>query len=405
MSIDHVAEALKDIDLDDADDWPKLSKVSPEWNALVQKTGGAPSLSSFASIPHLRDFLAQTRARMAASRPAPTTTGAGGGVKKTSRTVPARDGYAVPVLIYSPEQTAGGVDGDGGGGSPLAIIIHGGGYAVGAPEDEEPLCRLLCAELGFVVVSVGYRLAPEYRFPTAVWDCYDVTRWVSGFFPSFFFLCPGGSGGGGGRRVCVVDAVRCVRAVRDWIADAGENAAELHATPALGFIVGGTSAGGTLSCVVGHLARDNGLSPPLTGLCLMVPSALKSALVCPAQYRSILVSREQNKDAPILDERALQMFVDAYAPDPYSALSSPFNWPTGHAHLPPTHFQICGLDPLRDEALLLERVMRRRDGVATRLDVYPGLPHAFWSLFPDLECSRRFVRDTVEGFRWLLAQV
>ncbi|KAK4995313.1 hypothetical protein LTR28_000568, partial [Elasticomyces elasticus] len=186
---------------------------------------------------------------------------------------------------------------------------------------------------------------------------------------------------------------------------AAENAEELKATPANGFVVGGTSAGGTLSCVVGHLARDNELSPPLTGLCLMVPSALKNALVYPEHYRSILVSREQNKDAPILDEKALQMFVDAYVPDPYSTLSSPFNWPTGHARLPPTHFQICGLDPLRDEALLLERVMRRRDGVSTRLDVYPGLPHAFWSLFPDMEASRRFVRDTVEGFRWSLAQV
>ncbi|KAK4974074.1 hypothetical protein LTR66_011101, partial [Elasticomyces elasticus] len=79
MSIDHMAEALKDIDLDDASDWPKLSKVSPEWEALVQKTGGAPSLGAFASIPHLRDFLAQNRARVAASRPTPTTTGGGGG--------------------------------------------------------------------------------------------------------------------------------------------------------------------------------------------------------------------------------------------------------------------------------------------------------------------------------------
>lgn len=66
--------------------------------------------------------------------------------------------------------------------------------------------------------------------------------------------------------------------------------------------------------------------------------------------------------------------------------------------------QVCGLDPLRDEALIYERVLREEAGVRIRLDLYAGLGHYFWTNFPRLEASRRFVEDTVRGVKWLLEQ-
>lgn len=47
----------------------------------------------------------------------------------------------------------------------------------------------------------------------------------------------------------------------------------------------------------------------------------------------------------------------------------------GHKHLPPAYLQVCGLDPLRDEALIYGRVLREEAGVKTKIDIYKGLGH------------------------------
>lgn len=62
------------------------------------------------------------------------------------------------------------------------------------------------------------------------------------------------------------------------------------------------------------------------------------------------------------------------------------------------------MDPLRDEGLLYERILREECGVKTKLDVYPGLPHGFWGFFPHLKSSRAFVKDTMRGVAWLLGK-
>lgn len=59
---------------------------------------------------------------------------------------------------------------------------------------------------------------------------------------------------------------------------------------------------------------------------------------------------------------------------------------------------------MRDEALIYERALREEAGVKTKLDVYPGQPHGFWSIFPKMEASKRFFEDAIDGIRWLLEQ-
>lgn len=51
----------------------------------------------------------------------------------------------------------------------------------------------------------------------------------------------------------------------------------------------------------------------------------------------------------------------------------------------------------------MEQVFRD-DGVPTRRDIYPGMPHAFWALFPELEIGRRQQREAEEGLKWLLSK-
>lgn len=60
------------------------------------------------------------------------------------------------------------------------------------------------------------------------------------------------------------------------------------------------------------------------------------------------------------------------------------------------------MDPLRDDGLIYERVLREEYGIDTRLDLYSGYGHMFWTNWPEMEMSRKFVHDTLQGVRWLL---
>ena len=62
------------------------------------------------------------------------------------------------------------------------------------------------------------------------------------------------------------------------------------------------------------------------------------------------------------------------------------------------------MDPLRDEGLIYERELREECDVKTRLDMYPGLPHAFWAFFPSLKSTHKVIDDSVKGAEWLLEQ-
>lgn len=62
--------------------------------------------------------------------------------------------------------------------APALLWIHGGGYVIGRPEMDDELCVDFARELGIVVVSVDYRLAPEHPFPAPLEDCYAALHWV-----------------------------------------------------------------------------------------------------------------------------------------------------------------------------------------------------------------------------------
>ena len=76
--------------------------------------------------------------------------------------------------------------------------------------------------------------------------------------------------------------------------------------------------------------------------------------------------------------------------------------PKGHEGLPPAFFQIDGLDPLRDEGLIYATMLQEDNNIETRVEVYPGLPHGHWGFFPFLKSSKKFRKDQVNGFGWLL---
>jgi acetyl esterase len=62
---------------------------------------------------------------------------------------------------------------------PAAVYYHGGGWILGNIQADDLFCRKIAKDLGHVVISVEYRLAPEHVFPSAVDDCFDAFECVS----------------------------------------------------------------------------------------------------------------------------------------------------------------------------------------------------------------------------------
>jgi acetyl esterase len=62
--------------------------------------------------------------------------------------------------------------------TPVILHIHGGGWAFGSIEENEPVARYLAKETGAVVVSTSYRLAPENKFPAGLDDCEAALQWI-----------------------------------------------------------------------------------------------------------------------------------------------------------------------------------------------------------------------------------
>ncbi|MGX1809150.1 alpha/beta hydrolase [Nocardia sp. NPDC055321] len=63
--------------------------------------------------------------------------------------------------------------------APGILFIHGGGYVIGSAAMGDRFCRRAAEELGAVVASVEYRLAPEHSFPTPLEDCYAALTWLA----------------------------------------------------------------------------------------------------------------------------------------------------------------------------------------------------------------------------------
>ena len=76
----------------------------------------------------------------------------------------------VTVRVYSPAARAATV--------PAILYIHGGGFYLGSIDMEHGIAARLAQELGVVVVSVEYRLAPEHPFPAGLEDCYAALVWL-----------------------------------------------------------------------------------------------------------------------------------------------------------------------------------------------------------------------------------
>lgn len=229
---------------------------------------------------------------------------------------------------------------------PLIVYFHGGGWVIGSVQGADATCRSLANAAGCAVLSVGYRLAPEHRFPAAVEDAQAATAW------------------------------------------AAANAADLRCAPSR-LAVAGDSAGGNLAAVVAILARDAG-GPALAGQLLVYPAT---------DMRGDYPSIRENGESLLLSRADMAWFGANYLrteADRDDPRASPM-LAASHAELPPAVIVTAEYDPLRDEGAAYAEKLRAA-GVAVDLRQTPGMVHGFWSLAPFVPAAAAALADTARAF-------
>ena len=251
----------------------------------------------------------------------------------------------VRALVYRPADDSATTAG--------LLWLHGGGYVMGRPEVDHPHSSWLAKELGIVVVSVDYRLAPEHPFPAGLDDASAALDWVH------------------------------------------QHAVELGIDPRR-IAVGGSSAGGGLAAALAQRAHDEGRSPVAFQL-LVYPAIDDRSAAGPLGERPWLVWTSTST------RFAWRSYLGR---PPGGPEHRPYAAPARRADLtglPPAWIGVGDVDPFHDEALAYAGRLAA-SGVPCDLHVEPGMYHGADSAFTDTaETTRRFRRHLVDAARAGLA--
>lgn len=235
--------------------------------------------------------------------------------------IPVRDGFALPVRLYAPSAEA----------LPVLVYFHGGGFTIGSVASHDGLCRRLSHLAHCAVLSVDYRLAPEYKFPTAHYDAWDAVQWVAQ---------QGATRGLDPQRIAV----------------------------------GGDSAGGTLAAACAIEARDAGL--PLALQLLFYPG-------CAGHQDT--ESHRTFAHGFVLEEPHITYFFNLYIRDVHDRDDwrfAPLDGLTEDRQVAdltgvaPAWVGLAECDPLVDEGIQFADRLRMA-GVPVDLEIYRGVVHEF----------------------------
>ena len=221
-------------------------------------------------------------------------------------------------------------------GLPVVVYLHGGGWVSGGLEMNDGLCRMLATSIRSVVVSVDYRLAPEYPYPAALFDVLEALQWT--------------------RR----------------------NAERIGADPTR-LSIAGTSAGGNLAAAACLLARELGIDRP------QLQVLLYPVLDVPTDTQSYM----DHSTGYLLEREQMEWYWDSYLPrraERIPAYAAPARC-DDLCGLPPAVVVAAEYDPLRDEAEAFgERLIN--SGVPTAAIRCAGMIHGFLSFLEAIPTAR-----------------
>jgi acetyl esterase/lipase len=246
----------------------------------------------------------------------------------------------IPYRLYAPADETG---------EPLPgfVFFHGGGMVAGSIETHDRIAAALAQTTGCRLVSVGYRLAPEHKFPAAIEDAITATRWVSTEAAALG-----------------IDATRLV--------------------------VGGDSAGATLAAVVCQDSLRNA-GPAISAQCL----------ICPVlDFEDTSPSREAFAEDHLLDRVTLEADLADYLEED-ADLADPRISPlraTKFAGLPAAIIHTAEFDPVRDEGNAYATKLIAA-GVPVDHVCHDGMIHNFHSLGAILPQGRLVLHQIGEQVR------
>lgn len=248
----------------------------------------------------------------------------------------------VPVRIYAPAQRNGNL--------PALLYMHGGGFIVGSIDTEHALTVMLARELGVIVVSVDYRLAPENPYPAAVDDCYAALLWLHAHT---------GELGVDATRIAVI----------------------------------GQSAGAGLAAAIALMTRDRN-GPALCFQFLGIPDI---------DDRMDTPSMRTFTDTPLWHRAHAELSWNFYLGDSYKAggadvpvYAAPAR-ATDLRGLPPAYISAMEFDPLRDEGILYAMKLMEA-GVPVELHTYPGTFHGSM-MVTQAAVTQRQIREMLDVLR------
>jgi acetyl esterase/lipase len=240
------------------------------------------------------------------------------------------EGVRVRVRLYRPPRRSEG------SALPGVLFLHGGGYAIGSPEQFGPTIRMLMRTRECVIVAPDYRKSLEAPYPAALHDCHGALLWLK------------------------------------------ENAEELGVRSDQ-LIVMGVSAGGGLTAAVSLLARDRG----------DVRIAHQLPLYPMIDHRMVTASSQDN-DAPLWSSKhnriAWDLYLGVLAGGDVPKYASPA-LETDPADLPPTTTFVGELDPFLDETEAYMEALRSA-GVPVEFRRYPRCYHGFDMVRPGAKVAR-----------------
>lgn len=260
--------------------------------------------------------------------------------------IPGVDGLRIPLRLY-------GATADDRK-KPCLVYFHGGGFVIGDLETNDSMLRMIAIRTGCHVVSVDYRLAPEYPYPAAQTDAVIAYRWLLNFGSQFGIdtnriILAGDSAGG---NLCLHVAMQCKRK-------------RLKRPVFLALIYPWTDISYNSITDESMIELADGFG--LTGSLL--------------DYfrRHAFAGHEELKDPLISPVYAKQ-----------SVLKS----------LPPVYIQVCGFDPLRDQGIRMADRICDAGGKAETV-CYDSLIHASAELAGTVEEAKKMINDLIERVKKL----
>lgn len=242
------------------------------------------------------------------------------------------------IRIYTPKS--------GNGPFPVIVYYHGGGFVIANIDVYNASAQGLAEQVGAIVVSVAYRLAPEHKFPTAHNDSFAAYAWVV------------------------------------------KNAASIKGDPNKIAVVG-ESAGGNLAANVSIMARDKKIMMPL-----------HEVLVYPiAQADMNTKSYQANANAHPLNKAMMAWFTEKYvnnmaeAKDPRISLVN-----ANLKGLPPTTIITAEIDPLNNDGMMLSAALKAA-GVTVDSKNYDGVTHEFFGMaavVPEAKAAQAYAADQLK---------